>query len=719
VILLSTRFLRLAFIMAILKRLFQAEKNSSADTADADETRGQPTQAVNPLQRSLSLNTSRQLDADEHFQSIEKQWDELHEQMQARPLSSRSHAPTSRASSRFTQRNPRHVDLLDALFSSHRYQVQIANALSPTTPFNEDIAERNMVRFLQGQPRTKKVYSRIISALYQEDVADRNIAKNRMNKRTISRSASSRSQPASASTGEVTQREIGSQSLTRANGGKITPARSRPGSSSSSQPRSLWAHKSTPNIMAECTNASGEQPAPNAGGYLDVPPAHKQGDQWSNTPLPDSPTLPVPMTQGRKIGPSGGRDTPELTRSSPSIRSNGSSTSPRLNSKKNVRDLSINTELAARGKPKSRISHCAIQPPTPSNYDFKQNPSIAEVMNSPLPLRTPTLMFPLPPSNQKAEIVGMFKQALNSSAVTISPHPTFETLQDAIVREINSHEAFRRVPVPVLEAGPLFTPSPSQDSFDRDEISATRGPTRSFSTKEMQFSKLIRRSSFKKHKRGSERKSISTTTPGMVFRRGSPSSRRRRHTDAPPPSPGFLDVPQDRTLADNDQPKEQEQVTYMDILLRSQESPPNSKLRRSPEAIRGFGRTQSTGTLGSYSFSDRSNQTPSVYYMRAQTYSSSSDGRNSFSADGSDEEIIQLPNIATSGVQIQAVDENNVTYMMGTTTPRNAYRLMNWPRGTRRTFSSRGSSVVSASKSAHHPPRHEHLIRSARSVESY
>ncbi|GIJ98108.1 hypothetical protein Aspvir_000222 [Aspergillus viridinutans] len=703
--------------MAILKRLFQAEKSSSADAADSDEARGPPTQAVNPLQRSISLNTSRQLDADEHFQSIEKQFEELHDQMQTRPLSSRSHAPSSRASSRFTQHNPRHVDLLDALFSSHRYQMQIANALSPTTPFNEDIAERNMVRFLQGQPQTKKVYSRIISALYQEDVADRNIAKNRTNKRTISRSASSRSQAASTSSGEVTQPEVASQSLPRANGGKITPLGSRPGSSSSSQPPSLRTHRSTPNMMAECTNVSGGQSAPNGGGYLDIPPAHKQGDQWSNTPLPDSPTLPVPMTQGRKMGPSEEKGTLELTRSSPSTRSNGSSTSPRLNCKRNVRDLSINTELAARGKPTSRISHRAIQPPTPSNYDIKQNPSIAEVMNSPLPLRTPTLIFPLPPSNQKAEVMGMFKQAFNSSAGAISPHPTFETLQDAIVREINSHEAFRRVPVP--EAGPLFTPSPSPDSFDRDEISATRGLTRSFSTKEKQFSKLISRGSFKKHRRGSERKSISTTAPATLLRRASASSRRRRHTDAPPPSPGFLDVKQDGTLEGNDQPEEQEQVTYMDILFRAQKYPPNSRWRRSPDAVRGFGRTQSSGNLGSYSFSDRSQPTPSVYYMRAQTCSSSSDGRNSFSADDSDEEIIHLPSIATSRVQIQAVDENNVTYTMENSTPKNAYRLMNWPHVTRRALSSRGSSVNSANKSAHHSPRHEHLIRSTRSVESY
>jgi hypothetical protein len=317
-------------------------------------------------------------------------------------------------------------------------------------------------------------------------------------------------------------------------------------------------------------------------------------------------------------------------------------------------------------------------------------------------------MFPMPPTNQKvSEIMDMFKQAFSPSAGANSPHPTFETLQDAIVREINSHEAFRRVPVP--EPGPLFTPSPSQDSFDRDEISVPRGVTRSFSAKESQISKLIRRSSFKKHKRGSEHKSISTSVP-MVFSRGSESSRRRRHTDAPPPTPGFLDVKQDGKPADNGQPEQP--VTYMDILLRAQKTPPSSRSGRSPEAVRDSGRTQSAGTLGSYSVSDRYHTSPSVYYMRAQTSSSSSDGRPSLSADESDEEIIQLPSIGTSRGQIQAVDENNVTYIMGNTSPKTAYRLMNWPNGMRRNLSSRGSS---ASKPAHQ----EHLVRSTRSVETY
>ncbi|RHZ67081.1 hypothetical protein CDV55_102297 [Aspergillus turcosus] len=702
--------------MAILKRFFLAEKSSSADAAGSDEAQGPPTQAVNQLQRSRSLNTTRQLEADEHFQSIQKQFEELHDQMQARPLSPCSLAPPSRAPSRFTQRNPRHVDLLEALFSSHRYQMQIANTLSPTTPFNEDVAERNMVRFLQGQPRTPKVYSRIISALYQEDVADRNIASNRTNERPISRSTSSRSQPASTrasqSSGEVTQREVGRQSLPRANGPKITVSRSRPGSNSSSQLLSLRAHRSAPNMMAECTNASEEQSASTAGGHLGIPPAHKQGDKWSNTPIPDSPTLPLPMAQGQKTDPLGGKGVLELTRSSTPTQGSGSSTSPRLNCKRNVRDLSINTELAARGKPTSKISHRAIQPPTPSNYDTKQNPSIAEVMNTPLPVLTPTSMFPLfpmPPTNQKvSEIMDMFKQAFSPSAGASSPHPTFETLQDAIVREINSHEAFRRVPVP--EPGPLFTPSPSQDSFDRDEITVPRGVTRSFSAKENQISKLIRRSSFKKHKKASERKSISTTVPVMVFSRGSESSRRRRHTDAPPPTPGFLDVKKDGTPAANDQPEEP--VTYMDILLRAQKTPPNSRSGKSPETVRDSGRTQFAGTLGSYSVSDRCHTSPSVYYMRAQTSSSSSDGRTSFSADDSDEEIIQLPSIVTSRAQIQAVDENNVTYTMGNTSPKTAYRLMNWPNGMRRNLSSRGSS-------ANKPAHQEHLVRSTRSVETY
>ncbi|KAK1139750.1 hypothetical protein N8T08_011214 [Aspergillus melleus] len=354
----------------------------------------------------------------------------MHNQLQTQPLSPWSQVPPSRGSARPKERNPRHVDLLDALFSSHRYQIQSTTSLSPITPYNEDIAERNMTRFLQEQPRKKNI----------------------------------------------------------------------------------------------------------------------------------------------------------------------------------------------------------------------QNPSIAEVMNSPLPAGTPTSISPLPQSKRIEEIMDMFRKA-HSASQAVTPHPTFETLQDAIIREINSHEAFQRVPPP--EQGPPFTPSPSQETFKQ-------GHNRTRSLKNGQFSKLARRGSVQKHARSKSsetRKSISTSVPPKVFR--------RRHTDALPPSPGLFET------SETGKESCQEQVTYMDLLLRSEKHSPNpgSKSTISPPPILG-----------------RSKTAPSVLHLRAQTSVSSSEGRPSFSADDSDEEVIQLPSVGIPCVQIQGVDENNVSYVTGPTTPRTAYRLMNWPR---------------------------------------
>ncbi|KAL4878882.1 hypothetical protein BJY04DRAFT_194798 [Aspergillus karnatakaensis] len=336
---------------------------------------------------------------------------------------------------------------------------------------------------------------------------------------------------------------------------------------------------------------------------------------------------------------------------------------PRSGSKKNVLDLSINTELAARGRPK-KISHKAIQPPTPSSS--KLNPSIAEIMNSPLPVPTPT-PSPLPSSNHKvAEIMDMFRKAYASSQA-ISPHPTFETLQDAIIREINSHEAFSKVPVP--EPGPPFTPSPSQGSFEK---SSPPKLSSSSSLKDGQLSKLIRKSSQMKHRRDSEaRKSISTLNPNTARRDSDPPSR-RRHTDAPPPSPGFFNtlIPQHPTAPT-------ESVTYMDLLLQSANAP-TVKRNRTTSVSAGSGPSTTS--------------TPSVLCMRAQTTSSSNDSPRSFAADTDDSDIIHLPSISSiPRVQIHGVDENNVTFTAENTTPRNAQRLMNWPRRASRSTSLRNN----------------------------
>ncbi|KAF5859369.1 hypothetical protein ETB97_002929 [Aspergillus alliaceus] len=682
--------------MVTLKRFFHAERTPSTNSRDST------TQATNTPDSdvSSSARTSQYLGMDHPFQRIEKQFESLHDQFQARPLSPRSPAPPSRASSRATAKSPRHVDLLEALFSSHRYHIQSVQTLSPISPYNEDIAERNMTRFLQGQSGKPTVYSRIISALHQEDVADRNIARNRNGGRPSSRNNATRSRGNSFQRNAQSPRDEArccprsraecrltrsmSQEAPRSMAPHTDQATASPQGVSSASEGSLRQQRSVPNMSAETTNGSPRKTESRSSEFLGVPPAYKQGDTWSNTPLPDSPTLPAIVTETNERQP--GRDPSSgSSRSRSSSLTSHSHTPPntmKSKSKKNVRDLSIDTKLAARGKPTAKITHRAIQPPTPSNLGIKAAPSIAEVMNSPLPAATPTSPSPALQSDQKiAEIMDMFRQAYTSSTA-ISPHPTYETLQDAIIREINSHEAFRRVPLP--EPGPPFTPSPSQDVFSPDLEAPRRSSdmNRTMSLREGQISKLIRRGSFKKHRRGSEaRKSISTSVPSKVFWRSSEASRRRRHTDAPPPSPGFFN-----TLEQNRQTP-QAQVTCVD-LLKSKESSASISSGDVPKMGRNL---RSPGPVPLAGFSESSNPAPSIFHMRAQASPSSITSRISFSADDSDEEVIELPSVGVPQLQIHAVDENNVTYITDNTTPRNAFRLMSWPQRSGRSLSLRGN----------------------------
>lgn len=685
--------------MVALKRFFQAEKSQSVHSKDG------ATRTSNTPESDLSSNPSPSqfLEPDHPFQRIEKQFEVLHDQLQARPLSPCSPAPPSRASTRTTTRDPRHVDLLEALFSSHRYHIQSAQTLSPISPYNEDIAERNMTRFLQGQSGKSgkpTMYSRILSALYQEDVADRNIARNRRGGRPSSRNTSSRSRGNSFQRNSQSHqdearcrpRSKAGSSLARSMSQEAPRSTTPPRADQSTTPRQnvspategpLRQQRSVPNISAEPTNSPQGEADSKSGGFLRVPPPYKQGDTWSSTPLPDSPTLPLMVTGDTKTVES--HSTPDLPpirssrsrSSSATSNSHNQSNATKSKHRKNVRDLSIDTELAARGKPSAKITHRAIQPPTPSSFGMKQNPSIAEVMNSPLPAGSPISPSPGLQSDQKiAEIMDMFRQAYTSSPV-ISPHPTYETLQDAIIREINSHEAFQRVPLP--EPGPPFTPSFSQEAFYPEiDIPKTEGPSsnRTMSLRDGQISKLIRRGSFKKHRRGSDpRRSISTTSvPSKVFWKSSETTSRRRHTDAPPPSPGFFS-----TLEQNQAPKEP--VTYMDLISKARKSPANVP---TPDMARNLGNPQPPATVSLESV----NPAPSVFHMRAQASASSI---NSFSADDSDEEVIELPSVGIPQLQIHGVDENNVTYVAENTSPRNAFRLMSWPQRSGRSVSLRGN----------------------------
>ncbi|KAL3467868.1 hypothetical protein BJX64DRAFT_124233 [Aspergillus heterothallicus] len=674
--------------MVALRRLFHAEKAPSTPVSGNQELYTQ-----SPSGRTTNSRNSPALSENEDFQNIERQFEVMHEQLKTRPMSPASHVPPSRASSRRTTKNPRHVDLLDALFSSHRYQMQSAGTLSPITPYNEDVAERNMAPFLRARGGTSRnTYTRIISALYQEDVADRNIARNRRRSRSLSRSPSRSRLATSHSYQLENQQRVGDAKAgprARTKDSQLVNSISQEAfysvpksfrdqvvadsaDSTTSIPSLLRTQRSAPTVLSERTTTS-RGSASRTDTHLGVPPAHKQGDTWSNTPLPDSPTLPtVTSAQRRPNDSRRQQDSPEISAPSHSLSSMpGEPKRPKYerkgSSKKNVLDLSINTELAARGRPK-KIVHRAIQPPTPSSHENKQNPSIAEVMNSPLPVATPTstrIPSPLPSSNQKvAEIMDMFRKAYASSQA-ISPHPTFETLQDAIIREINSHEAFQRVPVP--EPGPPFTPSPFQNSFKGPQN--PRRASGSISLKDGQLSKLIRKGSFKKHRLGSEaRKSISTSTPTTVPQ-GAPN--RRRHTDAPPPSPGFFE-----TMEQPSNPPEQ-QPTYMDLILRSEKT--NGSKRNRNTSMSNGSRPSSTAA-------------PSVLHMRAQTSPSADDSPSSFSTNDSDSEIIHLPSVPSiPRVQIHGVDENNVTYVTENTSPRKAYRLMNWPRKSSRSRNLRHS----------------------------
>ncbi|OJJ88557.1 uncharacterized protein ASPGLDRAFT_141166 [Aspergillus glaucus CBS 516.65] len=549
-----------------------------------------------------------------------------------RPISPKSQVPSRAPSQRTTQQSPRHVDLLEAVASSQRQQAQQPGQTSPLSPYNEDVAERNMTRFLQQQqqqqkPRKRSIYSRFRSVLSQDDVTDRSGGKNKDDFRPRSRATSMRFRNVSGGSAKTNAKGHKRASSGRSDIGPKENKTANPGAQEASQPVTspretqtrdrprLRTQRSAPNLSAEQPGSSPKGPAPSPGGHLSVPPAHKQGDSWSNTPIPDSPTLPTPAKSVKE--PSPDRGTPSTADRRPSSTSrNYSLPAGPTPSRKNTLNLSIDTDLATRGR-QGKASHRAIQPPTPSSNDMKCNPSIAEVMNSPLPSATPTSMSPLPSANPKvAEIMDMFRQAYTSTKA-ISPHPTFETLQDAIVREINSHEAFQRVPVP--EQGPAFTPSPRRESFDR----VPKPPKTAASGKDSQFSKF-KPASFIKHRRSSDaRTSISTSVPSKVLGRVSTSGSRRRHTDAPPPSPSLLDTPDLPQELSNEMPP-----AYTDIPLRFSIS-------------KSLAPSQSANTLSSHGSS--SNTAPSVYCLRAQTSASSSEDRNSYFSDDGDDDVLHLP----------------------------------------------------------------------------
>ncbi|KGO74672.1 hypothetical protein PITC_082810 [Penicillium italicum] len=677
--------------MAALKKLLLVEKALSHSTSSLGlEGCGidQPYfhTAVDSPTRShfeggFPSEDSQSLDVADHFDQIEKQLEDLHNrlersqssQSQLRPLNSHSAPPKPK--------NGRHVDLMDALFSTEHNQTTIPESLSPPASlYNEDVAERNMTRFLRIQYRNGLARSGILSALYQEDVADRNIAKYSRTGRSLSR-LSSRSSPAAP--GRVRMPESQRRNARKRDPGKPSWASAEnlrtklppDDGSGTSFPRSLShlsnylrPHRSVPSLSADEDFVPQEDAPPTPVQRLGVPPAYKQGKRWSNTPLPDSPTIPIPM------GDSGSTaETPSVPRPPATIArsTERSLRPPKLSepgSKKNGRGLSINTQLAAKGGPK--ITHCAVQPPTPSTSELKKAPSIAEGMDSPLPVSTPTSPTKSSSRFKPSDIMDFFTKAYSSIQ---GPHPKHETLQDAIVREVNSHEAFRRVPVPT--PGPPFTPTPDQNEFSNDFRPAAT-LHRSSSAK----NRLMKKSS-SKHKSAPEyRRSISTSgSYDRLLRKVSGSPARRRHTDAPTPTAGFLAEFQTQKEPVITRSGSGDPITYLDVLHASSEQQPiltggcaSRSVSRKRESIGGRAAMASSGP-------DAPSAPTTVYCMQAHSASSNS------SDEDSDDEIIHLPNPNPPlRVQIEGVDENSIRYVIDATSPDEAQKFMYWPQQVRR-----------------------------------
>lgn len=650
---------------------------------------------------SPGFRVSRALDASQHFEDIEKQFEDLHEQLASRPQTSQSYRPsTDKDLPDIPRPKVRHIDLMDAL-SSDRSPEPSPHALSsPTSPYNEDIAERNMTRFLRLQYRAGFKSAGILPKFYQEDVADRNIAKYGV--RPVS-SFSLRSSPTTPgrvrNMGKKLQKHTGKSNWT-SDGDLRTRSEIDELARGSRRVNQVRTQRSAPTLSAGETN----EPAIPSTQRLGVPSAHKQGNQWSSTPLPDSPTLPAPLNgSGSPIAQKPATITARKSSLTPGSLSPPASTGS--TSRKNVRDLSINTQLAAKGRPK--IAHKAIQPPTPSTVELKRAPSIAEVMNSPLPVPTPTTPTPSP-RFKASEMMELFTKAYMSTR-GMSTHPTYETLQDAIVREINSHEAFQHVPVPANQ-GPLFTPSdpPTSDKSEKSESN------RSASVK--QATKIRTKGSFKKNRRNSEtRRSISNVVPSKsyetIVRRVASSPGNRRHTDAPAPSP--------RLVADSQKPPTTETVpktnggqplTYMDVLARasSTNKTTNPRKRGNSESA-----TNTTAAYRAATAASVRRGSGNVYSMQAHS-APSKDSKSSLSIDESDDDILHLPsvNAPPPRVQIEGVDLNNVHYLVDSSTPSEAQKLMSWPQREKSPNSQPATRLGPIARA-------RMQLRGARSVETY
>ncbi|CRG83740.1 hypothetical protein PISL3812_01096 [Talaromyces islandicus] len=513
--------------MVGLKRFFHSGASPNAGvtpnvTVSRDTSSPCPSNeaAFHPSSSPITPVTPALPDLNQHFEGIERQFEELHESFYTRTVSSLRQFRYHGSKSPSPSRSSRHVDVIEALFSGHRYRMSPIS-LSPSTPYNEDVADRNL-HTLPKLVSTSPGYASTKSTLYQEDVADRNM--------TASPSSQLGSRSHSSTIRSDSSRGRGSKPASRGRYTGSSQLHSRP----SSETR-------TPSIVVASSPTSHPPLKPQAS-EPDIRSIHIRTPDLASFPRPPTSSGPRALAERATTHvPS----VPNTTGLKPEHGERRSSVSKRpglarAGSSKNVLDLSIDTGITASKKPSIKIEHRVIQPPTPNKLTVPQAASIAEIVNSPLPAGTPSPFAPEFPHGYNAdEIMNMFKQAYISTQVASPGHPTFETLQDAIIREINSHDAFQSVPVPTTD--PPFTPPASDNSFDETILlppPGPSGPRKDQAEKEGQLSKKIRKGSFARN-RG---KSISSTKGGEKNLKKESHSfmSKRRHTYAQPPTPDWL-----------------------------------------------------------------------------------------------------------------------------------------------------------------------------------
>ncbi|EGD86055.1 hypothetical protein H113_07037 [Trichophyton rubrum MR1459] len=447
---------------------------------------------------------------------FEKQFEDLHEQLETRPPQRRSYLGHMSS----PRRTRRHVDVLEAIFSKQSlYHAPTVVPLT-TTSYNEDIAERNLASGGQEHRSCPSRYSHVISAIFQEDVADRNMvlfsppilispppgeeqmARNNQ-KRAVARRVkmSQRESDSSLCDEAVALRTIASdQDIRRhpshsGNRKELSSGKKLRADSDENSP--LRLRKSAPNFSVH--PAEDEEHNPNEAST-----ASKKLPQARRTQDTSQAERDCEQTIERPLSKSSNDDTQVAKESTSKPESRDASSTPPHNSsnrllspnsarrrvKRNVRDLSINTQLAAPGKKFAKISKKSPLRPVPVSPCREPSATLDEIVNSPTALTSPINPSPRLTGFTASEMLNLFKQACASSQ-TNAARPTFESLQDTIIREINSHDAFSHInpqsPNPVSPV-PSLTPDLSTNGKQMEKDTArpmtALSRTRSVSSRE-------------------------------------------------------------------------------------------------------------------------------------------------------------------------------------------------------------------------------------------